>query len=383
MATRTTDGTSHSSSSDLIDFTAAVASVCGGPFEISSLQMEPLWQDEVLVSIVATGICATDAHSRDQEMPVPLPAVLGHEGAGVVTAVGSTVTSVAPGDHVALTFPSCGRCRPCRLGAPANCAQGFELSFGCARADGSSAYAVSGVHGHFFGQSSFATYARATERNVVPVDHAIPLSLAGPLGCGIQTGAGAVLNSLAVPAGASLAVFGTGTVGLAAVMAAGIVGATTIVAVDVNESRLRIASELGATHTINARTETLVSRLRDITPRGLDYVIEVTGSPSMLGLAVDVLAPMGTAALVGGSPVGTKAPIDMNTLMNGGRIVRGVVQGDSVPHVFIPKLIELYRANRLPLDRLVREYAFAEINAAFAEAATGSVIKPVLIMPGN
>lgn len=103
----------------------------------------------------------------------------------------------------------------------------------------------------------------------------------------------------------------------------------------------------------------------------------------MLGLAVDVLAPMGTAALVGGSPVGTKAPIDMNTLMNGGRIVRGVVQGDSVPHVFIPKLIELYRANRLPLERLVREYAFAEINAAFAEAATGSVIKPVLIMPGN
>jgi aryl-alcohol dehydrogenase len=367
----------------MIEFTAAVASARGAPFEIRSLRMDPLRQDEVLVRIAAVGICATDAHCRDQEMPVPLPAVLGHEGAGTVAAVGEAVTFVALGDHVALTFPSCGRCRQCRLGAPANCAQGFELSFGCVRVDGSSAYDVSGVQGHFFGQSSMATFARATERNVVPVARDMPLSLAGPLGCGIQTGAGTVLNSLAVPAGASLAIFGAGTVGLSAVMAAAVAGATTIVAVDVHESRLRLASELGATHTINSHKESLAGRLRDIAPHGLDYVIEVTGSPDMLGLAVDVLAPMGTAALVGGSPVGTKAPVDMNRLMNGGRVVRGVVQGDSVPHVFIPKLIELYRANRLPLERLVREYAFADVNAAFAEAAAGSVIKPVLVMPGN
>jgi aryl-alcohol dehydrogenase len=345
--------------------------------------MEPLQQDEVLVSILAVGVCATDAHSRDQEMPVPLPAVLGHEGAGIVAAVGSAVTGVAPGDHVILTFPSCGRCRQCLLGAPANCSQGFTLSFGCVRADGSSAYDVSGVHGHYFGQSSFATYARATERNVVRISNDMPLALAGPLGCGIQTGAGTVLNALSVPAGASLAVFGTGAVGLSAVMAAAVAGAATIVAVDINDARLSIASELGATHAINSRTDSLSRRLHAIAPHGLDYVIEVTGSPAMLGLAVDVLAPMGTAALVGGSPVGTKAPVDMNRLLNGGRIIRGVVQGDSVPQVFIPKLIELYRADKLPLERLVREYAFADINAAFAEAAAGSVIKPVLVMPGT
>jgi aryl-alcohol dehydrogenase len=370
-----------SRSSDLIDFTGAVAAACGAPFAVTQLRMEPLRQDEVLVAIAAAGICATDAHSRDQEMPVPLPAVLGHEGAGVVAAVGSAVTSVATGDRVTLSFPSCGRCRQCRLGAPANCAQGFTLSFGCVRADGSSAYGIGGVHGHFFGQSSFATYARATERNVVHIGDDFPFTLAGPLGCGIQTGAGTVLNSLAVPAGASLAVFGTGTVGLAAVMAAVIAGATTIVAVDLHSSRLATASELGATHTFNGRADSLPGRLRDIAPDGLDYVIEVTGSPAMLGLAVDALAPMGTAALVGGAPVGTTAAVDMNRLLNGGRAIRGVVQGDSVPQVFIPKLIELHRANKLPLERLVREYPFTDINIAFAEAAAGSVIKPVLVMP--
>ena len=373
--------TSEPGSADLIDVTAAVAVARGAPFTVSPLRMEPLRQDEVLVRIVATGVCGTDAHSRDQEMPVPLPAVLGHEGAGTVTAVGSAVTGVAPGDNVILTFPSCGSCRQCRLGAPANCLQGFALSFGCVRADGSSAYEVGGVHGHYFGQSSFATYARATERNVVPIGDDMPLALAGPLGCGIQTGAGTVLNSLAVPVGASLAVFGTGAVGLAAVMAAAVAGAATIVAVDVNVVRLGIASELGATHAINGRADSLPRRLHDIAPHGLDYVIEVTGSPAMLGLAVDILAPMGTAAQVGGAPFGTKAPVDMNRLLNGGRIIRGVVQGDSVPQVFIPKLIELYRAGKLPLERLVREYAFADINVAFAEAAAGSVIKPVLIMP--
>ena len=132
--------TSEPGSADLIDFTAAVAVARGAPFAISPLRMEPLRQDEVLVHIVATGVCATDAHSRDQEMPVPLPAVLGHEGAGIVTVAGSAVTGVAPGNHVILTFPSCGSCRQCRLSAPANCLQGFALSFGCVRADGSSAY---------------------------------------------------------------------------------------------------------------------------------------------------------------------------------------------------------------------------------------------------
>ncbi len=364
-----------------IDMTAAVTAGRGAPFEVVNLRTEPLRQDEILVRIVATGVCQTDAHSRNGDLPVPMPAVLGHEGAGVVEATGSSVTAVSSGDHVALTFPSCGRCRPCLAGSPANCLHSFELSFGCARADGTSAYASAGVHGHFFGQSSFATFARATERNVVKIDEGMPLALASPLGCGVQTGAGAILNSLRVAPGSTSAIFGAGAVGLSAVMAANIAGASTIVAVDVNDARLELAKDLGATHTVNGRKDDVGARLRSLAPEGLDYVVEITGLPDMLALAVDCIGPMGTAALVGGAPAGTTAAIDMNRLLNGGRRVRGIAQGDSMPQVFIPKLVELYKEGRLPLDRIVRTYQLSDINQAFEDAARGEAIKPVLTMP--
>jgi aryl-alcohol dehydrogenase len=366
-----------------IDMTAAVTAGNGAPFNLVNLHTDPLRQDEILVRIAATGVCQTDAHSRNGDLPVPMPAVLGHEGAGVVETTGSAVTAVSPGDHVALSFPSCGRCRPCLSGSPANCVRSFELSFGCARADGTSAYASAGVHGHFFGQSSFATFARATERNVVKIDEEMPFELAGPLGCGVQTGAGAVLNSLQVAPGSSLAIFGTGAVGLAAVMAAAIAGASTIVAVDVNDARLKLAEELGATHIVNGRSDDVEKSLRSLAPDGLDYVIEITGLPHMLALAVDCIGPMGTAALVGGAPAGTTAAIDMNRLLNGGRRVRGIAQGDSMPQVFIPKLVELYRAGRLPLEKIVKTYEMADINQAFEDAARGEAIKPVLTMPAS
>lgn len=366
--------------SPLLDVEAAIVENKGGPFRLKTVSVESPGPDEVLVRIVATGICQTDAHSRNQEYPVPLPVILGHEGAGIVESVGSAVRDVVPGDHVALTFPSCGRCRSCRVGAPANCEHGFTLAFGAARLDGSNAYAASGVHGHFFGQSSFARFALATERNTVKIADDMPLTLAGPLGCGLQTGAGAVLNSLQVSAGESVAVFGTGAVGLAAVMAAQVAGATTIVAVDVNDARLRLAAELGATHTVNVRTENLTDRLRQIRAGGFDYVLEITAIPDMLALAVEQLSPMGVAALIGGAPAGTKAPIDMNSLLNGGRVLRGIAQGDSVPQIFIPKLADLYRSGRFPFDRLVRQYDFADINQAFADTARGDVIKPILVM---
>jgi aryl-alcohol dehydrogenase len=362
-----------------LDVEAAVVEAKGDPFRLRTVKVEEPRPDELLVRIAATGVCQTDAHSRNQEYPVPMPVILGHEGAGVVERVGSAVRDLAPGDHVALTFPSCGRCDACRAGAPANCAHGFPLAFGASRLDGSNAYG-DGVHGHFFGQSSFARFALATERNAVRIPDDMPLWLAGPLGCGLQTGAGAVMNSLRVGAGESIAVFGTGAVGLAAVMAAKIVGATTIVAVDVNDSRLALATELGATHTINGRTENTEERLRQIRPDGFHYVLEITAVPQMLALAVEVLRPMGTAALIGGAPAGTKAPIDMNSLLNGGRMLRGIAQGDSLPQVFIPKLAGLYRSGLFPVDRLVRTYDFADINQAFEDAARGDVIKPVLVM---
>jgi aryl-alcohol dehydrogenase len=367
-------------SSPSLDIQAAVVEEKGGPFQLKTVSVESPRPDEVLVRIVATGVCQTDAHSRNQEYPVPLPVILGHEGAGIVESVGSEVRDVVPGDHVAVTFPSCGRCRSCRAGAPANCERGFPLAFGAARLDGSNAYAASGVHGHFFGQSSFASYALATERNTVKIADDMPLELAGPLGCGLQTGAGAVLNSLRVNAGESIAVFGTGAVGLAAVMAAQVAGATTIVAVDVNDARLQLARELGATQSINGTVENTGDRLRQIRPRGFDYVLEITAIPGMLALAVEVLGPMGIAALIGGAPAGTKAPIDMNSLLNGGRVLRGIAQGDSVPQTFIPKLADLYLSGRFPFDRLIRQYEFADINRAFEDTARGEVIKPVLMI---
>jgi aryl-alcohol dehydrogenase len=368
-----------------IEFTAAVTERKGAPFELRTARTEPLRPHEVLVRVVASGVCQTDAHSRNQDLPVPLPAVLGHEGAGVIAQAGAAVTGFAVGDHVAMSFPSCGVCRPCRAGAPANCVRGFELSFQCVRADGSNGYDFegSGLHGHFFGQSSFGTYARATERNLIKIDADIPLELAGPLGCGVQTGAGAVLNSLAVRPGSSVLIIGAGAVGLSAVMGAVIAGAAPIIAVDINADRLELAQDLGATHAINSRTEDLAARMREIAPGGVDYAIEVTAIPKMLALAVELLAPMGTAALVGGAPAGATAPIDMNSLLNGGRRVRGVAQGDSMPQLFIPQLIDYWRSGRLPLERLVRTYDLADINQAFDDAASGVTVKPVLLMPAS
>jgi aryl-alcohol dehydrogenase len=360
--------------------TAAVVNEKSGPFELRELELEAPRSDEVLVRIVATGICQTDLHVRDQEYPVPLPVVLGHEGAGVVEAVGATVRSVGLGDHVILSYQACGRCRPCLRGSYPYCERAFEANFGGARLDGSNGLrngAGPEVHGHFFGQSSFATYSLATERNVVKVPRDVPLELLGPLGCGLQTGAGAVLNALRVPAGASLAVLGSGAVGLAAIMAAKVAGANPIVAVDVNPTRLELARELGASHVLDPREVDLRDALAAIVPGGLDFVLEITARPEMLKTAVDVLAPLGTAALIGGAPQGTEAPIDMNNLLFG-RTVRGIIQGDSIPQLFVPHLIEMYRAGDFPFDRLVRLYEFEDINQAVADTRSGITVKPIL-----
>ena len=359
---------------------AAVVREKGGPFVFEDLILDTrLRPDEVLVKVVATGVCQTDIHVRDQALPVPLPAVLGHEGAGVVERVGDAVTTVAPGDRVVMSYQACGHCKPCLGGNPAYCAYSFPLNFGGSRHDGSNALSGDGeeIHGHFFGQSSFATHALATERNVVKVDEEVPLELLAPLGCGLQTGAGAVLNSLKVPAGASVAVIGAGTVGLAAVMAAKVAGASPIIAIDIVPERLDLAHELGATHTVNAREEDTAARIAEITGSGADYVLEITARPEMLTLAVDALAPLGTAALIGGAPAGAHAPVNMNALL-GGRTVRGVAQGDSVPQLFIPQLIDLYKAGRFPFDRLITVYGFNEINQATTDTRTGAAIKPVL-----
>jgi len=349
---------------------AAVLRKKGGPLKIEAIEMEGPRDDEVLVRIVATGICHTDIDFLDDWDEPDNPVVLGHEGAGVVERVGRSVKSVKRGDHVVLSYQSCGRCPQCRSGHPAHCEYFYEANFGFKRLDGSNALQRSGVRGHFFGQSSFATHTLATGRNLVKVPKVLRLELFAPLGCGLQTGAGTVMNSLGVSTGASIAIFGTGAVGLAAVMAARIVHASPIIGVDIRPNRLQLALELGATHTIDNCHDEVASRITEITGKGVDYVVETTGNPKMHRLAIDVLNPHGTVALLTGESGTDSLPEGRRTL--------GIIQGDAVPQRFIPKLIALYRAGQFPFDRLVKFYDFSEINRAIADARHGDTVKPVL-----
>lgn len=355
---------------EVVKIQAAVLRKRGGPLRIESLEMEGPREDEVLVRIVASGICRTDIDFCDEWDESETAAVLGHEGAGVVELVGRKVKKFHRGDHVVLSYQSCGRCPPCRRGKPADCERLYEANFGFARLDGTNALQRSGVRGHFFGQSSFATHALATERNLVKVDLDLPLEILAPLGCGMQTGAGTVMKSLKVAAGSSIVVFGSGSVGLAAIMAARIVGANPIIAVDIKPKRLDIALELGATHAILNRRTNIASRIAGITGDGVDYVLEITGSPEMFQLAVEVLKPHGVVALF----TGENAPAPLP----GGRKATSIIQGDAVPQRFIPKLIELYLDGRFPFDRLVKFYDFHDINRAMADSRKGRTIKPVL-----
>lgn len=362
--------------------TAAVTEEKGGPFVIQELEVGELEPDEVLVEVAAAGICHTDLIVRDQWLPVPLPAVLGHEGAGVVSAVGSAVTRTAPGDRVAMSFNSCGHCTTCLQGHSTYCHDFFGRNFASVRPDGTSALSRDGelVHGHFFGQSCFASHAVATARNVVQLPDWVEFELAAPFGCGIQTGAGAVLNVLRPPTGSSLAVFGTGAVGLSAVMAGVIAGCSTIIGVDVRPSRLELARELGATHVVDGSAGDALEQISRLTGGGVDFAIETSGVTTVLRTAVDCLDPMGVCGVIGAPPGGSEVGIDVNGLLSTGKVVRGIVEGDSVPELFLPTLFELWRVGRFPVDRMMVSYDFDQINEAAHDAEEGQTIKPVLRM---
>ena len=353
----------------MISIRAAVLREPGRPLKIEHLEMEGPRSDEVLVRLVASGICHTDIDFCDSGGFGPI--VLGHEGSGVVERIGQAVKGFKPGDHVVLSYQSCGRCPACRNGHPVDCRSFWEANFRFARLDGSNALR-GGVRGHFFGKSSFATHALATVRNLVKVPRRLPLEWLAPLGCGLQTGAGTVMNSLAVRAGSSVTVLGTGSVGLAAVMAARIRKAKSIIAVDLNRRRLKLARQLGATHSIDNRRGDLAARIRMITGSGVDYVIESTADHQMEQLALELLNPGGKAALLSGASAPAKLP--------GNREVLSVIQGDAVPQKFIPKLIKLRRSGRFPFERLVKFYAFTGINRAIADSKRGRTIKPVLLI---
>ena len=362
--------------------TAAVVEAAGGPFRLQELEIEAPRAGEVLVEMVASGLCHTDLLVRDGGFPTPLPVVLGHEGAGVVEAVGPGVEACAPGDHVALSFDSCGGCDRCAGGRPFHCEGFFGRNFGAARPDGSAALARGGeaVHSHLFGQSSFATRAVVLERSVVKIPDDVPLELVAPFGCGIQTGAGSVMNVLLPRPGDSILVTGAGGVGLSAVMAAAVMGCGTIIATDLHPSRLELARELGATHVIDAGRTDIAEEVAAITDGGVDFALEASGAVAALRAAVDALAPGGgVCGVVGAPPIGTEVSLDVNVLIGQARTTKGIAEGESVPSAFIPRLIELWRSGRFPVDRMIRTYSLDDINQAAEHAEQGATITVLLM----
>jgi aryl-alcohol dehydrogenase len=361
---------------------AAISRQKGAPISIEDIEVEDPRDDEILVKIVASGVCHTDMVVRDQGYEVPLPLVLGHEGSGIVEKIGKGVTGLKVGDAVALSYAYCGKCAKCESGQPFYCVDFYMENFRGTRADGSTPLCDCHnrpVSGNFFAQSSFATYAIATERNAVKLPDDVPVELMGPLGCGLQTGAGAVLNCLKPPSGSTIAIFGAGAVGLAATMAAKIADCGKIIVVDLNDKRLELAEELGATHTVNGGKENAVERIRELTGGGVDYSLECTSVPKVFRQAVDCLGIPGTCGLIGSTPLGTEGTIDMGSFLFG-RTVFGVVEGQAISADFIPQMIDYWKQGRFPFERMVKYYQLDEINRAMEDSESGAVIKPILRM---
>ncbi|HMF23588.1 MAG TPA: NAD(P)-dependent alcohol dehydrogenase [Pseudolabrys sp.] len=363
--------------------TAAVVHERSGPFGVEQLDLCDPRADELLVEVVASGMCATDLHGRDAYYPTKFPKVFGHEGAGVVRATGSAVTRFKPGDHVVMAYPWCGECPNCKAHRQSYCLHAFDLKMNGTRADGSTLLSKDGkpVYSAFFQQSSFGNFAIANERFAVKVRNDAPIEHVCALACGGQTGAGAVLNVMKPRAGESFAVFGVGTVGLSGLMAAKIAGCDPIIAVDVHDHRLALARTLGATHSINHNTRIdVVNEIRKITGLGARYTLETSALPAVFREAIEALMPAGTCILLGSARKGTDVSLEMPFVQNG-RVVRGVIQGDSLPQEFIPLLVDHMRAGRFPIDKLITYYPLAEINRAAADSSAGKTIKPVLRMP--
>jgi aryl-alcohol dehydrogenase len=361
---------------------AATLEEVKAPFVIEDLELGGLQPDEVLVKVAASGICHTDLSMRNGSLPVAMPVVLGHEGAGVVEAIGERVCGVQPGDRVSLTLASCGLCPSCQDGTPTQCREFFARNFYACRPDGSTALARGErpVHSHFMGQSSFASHAVVPERSVVKIGEVIPFELAAPLGCAIRTGAGSVLNVLRPRPGSSIAVFGVGAVGLSAVMAAKIAGCGPIIAVDLIPDRLDLALELGATCALNATHTDIVADISARTAGGVDYALEMSGSTAALLGAMHATAPGGVLGLVGAPPFGTEVSFDVNVIVGTGRTIRGITGGGGIPQVFIPELVRFWEEGRLPVEKMIETFTFDRINEAAGLAEQGSVLKPVLIM---
>jgi aryl-alcohol dehydrogenase len=352
-------------------------------FEEQEVDLDEPGRGEALVRVVATGVCHTDAITRAGDMPMPFPAVLGHEGAGVVEQVGEGVTQVMPGDKVIIGWPSCGECRNCLDGQPRYCLRTGDALVSGRRFKGelrgTTAYSRRGepLNGHFFGQSSFASHSIVTADALVKLGSDVPLELLGPLACGLGTGAGAVLNEARPRLGDSMLIVGVGAVGLAAIMAARNSGLTRILAADVHDSRLQLATELGATHTINSRQADLVEAVAGITGGTVDYALDCTGVIPVIETMARTVGMLGTIVLIGGAPAGASFSLDHLSTLWGKRVI-GVLGGGGRSGQLIPALVDFYQQGRFPFDRLVRYYELGDVELALEDSRSGEVIKPIL-----
>lgn len=361
--------------------TAAVARAPHADFSIESVELDEPREDEVLIRVVGVGICHTDLIARDQHIPVPLPAVLGHEASGIVERIGSRVSKVQVGDRVVLSFLSCGHCERCEHQEPSYCHSFIPLNFPGVRSDGSTGMRIGGetVSGRFFGQSSFASHALAHERNVVKVEGEVALELLGPLGCGFQTGAGAIMRSLACHEGSSLAIFGCGAVGIAAVMGAVVQNCKTIIVVEPQAGRRQLAIELGATHAIDPAAGDTAAAIRAILPAGVHYAFDSTGIQAVIETAISCLTLHGSLGIVAAATPETSITLNLTAAVLGGYTIKGILEGDSNPDELIPELIRQYQNQRFPLDKVVKTFPLSQINEAVAAQHRGDCIKAVLL----
>lgn len=360
---------------------AAVTHGAGLKFTLEPVILNEPKAGEILVKIVASGICHTDVEGVNGHLPTQIPAVFGHEGAGIVEKVGPDVTEFQPGDRVGFSFAYCNHCKNCYTGKVASCLNFNRINFGGILPEGTSRLSQDGqTLSMFFGQSSFAEYAVVAAHTAVKVEYDdVDLGVVAPLGCGVQTGAGTVLNALRPEFGSSIAIFGCGTVGMSAIMAARIAGCAKIIAVGGKDNTLELAKELGATHTINRKAcPDIAEEIKKITGDGANYSIDTSGNTGFVRTALHCLAPLGVEAVVGITP---SMEIDMfGELMAEGKTLRGVIEGAAVPKVFIPQLIEYYRQGRFPVDKIMKFYSFDEINEAYEDSNNGKCIKAVVRM---
>jgi aryl-alcohol dehydrogenase len=363
---------------------AAIVAELNAQFVLRDVVLSAPQADEVIVQLEASGMCHADLLARSGGLPFPLPGVMGHEGVGRIVEIGAAVSEVAVGDRVVISFSWCGHCQACLRAAPVYCDDWPRLNlFGGSRADGSATLTCDDapLHGHFFGQSSFSRFIVTTARATVKVPDDLPASILAPLGCGIQTGVSAATAVLRPKPGDRVVVFGAGAVGLSAIMGLGLTGVAQIIAVDIHPARLELARILGATDTVNARTGDVAEQIAKLTGgAGVEGTIETSGNVGALGNAVTALASAGTCVVVGVPNATDTLAVNITGLVARGIRLVGTNQGNVVPRVFIPKLIELHRRGRLPIEKLVTDFAFVDINQAVEASLNGSVIKPVLHM---